>query len=398
MIPSELSSEVSEVSSSAVLLLSIGGMLLLGLFTTTLAEKTFLPRVTLLLLFGAFIGPQGFDLLPMVFINHFELIADFTLLMVGFLLGGKITQQSLKEYGVEVFLISIFAAVLTTLLVSVTLVLLDVVPQIAIILGCIAAATAPAAILDVVSESNSNNRFTGLLLAIVALDDIWALVLFALGLAMVKTLNGHGADAVILWSAFKDIGGALLLGSLLGWPAAHLTGRIKEGQPMLMEALGLVFICGGLALWFDVSYLIAAMVMGAWVVNMAKHHEYAFHEIEGVESAFMVVFFVLAGASLEFDALKELGVIGAGYLIARAVGKYLGARLGAQLSGSDSVTKRWMGPALLPQAGVAVGLALVAANQFPEYRQVLLSIVISSTVIFEIVGPIFTRIAIAKSR
>lgn len=393
-----VSAEIAHETSSSILLLSLGGMLLLGLFTSTLAEKTILPRVTLLLLFGAFIGPEGFNLLPSVFINHFDLIADITLLMVGFLLGGKITQKSIKQYGLEVFAISIGAALLTTIFVSTVLFALGMSIQIAIILGCLASATAPAAILDVVSESKRPSRFSDLLLAIVALDDIWALVLFAVGLAAVKTLNGHGADTVFLWSALQDIAGALLLGSLLGWPAAHLTGRIKQGQPMLLEALGLVFICGGLALWFGVSYLIAAMVMGAWVVNFAKHHEYAFHEIEGIESAFMVVFFVIAGASLELATLEDLGLIGFAYVLARSAGKYLGAYIGAVVAKSDAVTKRWMGPALLPQAGVAVGMALVASNQYPEYRQVLLSIVISSTVLFEIIGPIFTRMAIRRSQ
>lgn len=390
--------DISTVTPTAILFLSIGSMLLLGLFTSTLAQKTVLPRVTLLLIFGAFIGPEGVDILPSVFIEHFEVIADITLLMVGFLLGGKITQQSLRQYGLEVFVISLSAALLTAVVVSAGLIFLGVSVQIAILLGCIAAATAPAAILDVVAETKTETRFSGLLLAIVALDDIWALVLFALGLATVTSMNGHGVDAGILWSALRDIGGAVLLGSLLGWPAAYLTGRIKAGQPMFLEALGLVFLCGGLAMWFHVSYLITAMVMGAWIVNLARHHDYAFHEIEGVESAFMVVFFVIAGASLEMRALADLGIMGAVYILCRSIGKILGASLGAMLSRSDRATQRWMGPALLPQAGVAVGMALVASNQFPEYRQVLLSIVISSTVLFELIGPIFTRLVIKRSQ
>jgi len=110
----------------------------------------------------------------------------------------------------------------------------------------------------------------------------------------------------------------------------------------------------------------------------------------------MVIFFVLAGASLELSALRELGLIGVLYIVYRILGKYSGAKLGSLLGGADALTKRWMGPALLPQAGVAIGMALVASNQFPEYKQTVLSVVISSTIFFEIIGPIFTRLAIQK--
>lgn len=166
----------------------------------------------------------------------------------------------------------------------------------------------------------------------------------------------------------------------------------------MTEALGIVFVCGGLAIWLGVSFLIASMVMGAVIANVAKHHEYPFHAIEGIEWPFMVIFFVLAGASLELSALEDIGLIGVAYILCRITGKYLGARIGSQFSHAGQVTKSWMGVALLPQAGVAIGMALVASNQFPEYRQMLLSIVISSTVFFEIIGPVFTRLAIQRSQ
>jgi Kef-type K+ transport system membrane component KefB len=165
---------------------------------------------------------------------------------------------------------------------------------------------------------------------------------------------------------------------------------------MLVEALGLVFVCGGLALYLDVSFLIAVMVMGAVIANTAKHHDYPFHEIENVEWPFMLVFFVLAGASLEFASLQQLSYIGGIYLICRFVGKYSGAWLGAKISGVDLPTRNWIGLALMPMAGVEIGMALIAANKFPEFRQLLLTLVISSTVIYELIGPPLTRYAIKK--
>lgn len=392
------------MESSAPFLLTLGGMLLLGLITSTMAERTVLPRVTLLLIFGLVIGHEGFNIIPLEFSSHFDLIAEITLLMVGFLLGGKLTLESLKQSAGDVFWISICAALTTAGAVSLLLMSIGISTDIAIILGCIASATAPTAILDVTAEAKKRlgfkpqqEKFTNTLLSIVAIDDVWALLLFAIGVSTAKTLNGHGADTFFFVSAAWEIFGAIGLGIAIGIPAAYLTGRAKLGQPMIIEALGIVFICGGIAIWLEVSYLIAAMTVGATIANLAKHHDYPFHEIENIESPFMVVFFVLAGASLDLGSIEQLGLMGALYIIGRALGKYFGSLIGSQISGSNLVTKKWMGLALLPQAGVPIGMALVAANQFPEHRQVLLSVVISSTVLFDIIGPILTRLAIARA-
>jgi len=378
-------------------LITLGAILLLGLLTDTIGRRTFLPRVTLLLLFGILIGTEVLNLIPVFFTDRFELIANVALLMVGFLLGGKLTATNLRNEGSRILWISLTAAVITTIVVMLGLLAAGVPAEPAILLACIAAATAPAATVDMVIESNSNSKFGNMLMAIVALDDAWGLILFSIGIAVVVSLSGASDGVSPILVAMKEIGGAIVLGAAIGFPAAYLTGRIKPGQPMLTEALGIVLVCGGLAIWLEISFLIAAMVMGAVIANFAKHHEYPFHEIEGIEWPLLAVFFVLAGASLEFGSLSQLGVIGAAYICARIVGKYIGARAGSLVSGADRVTRRWIGLAMLPQAGAAIGMALVAANQFPHYRQTLLGIVIGSTIFFEIVGPVFTRLALEKS-
>jgi len=279
------------MQASSQFLLTLGSILLLGLITSELGRRTFLPRVTLLLIFGAIIGKDVLDIIPLVFSDRFEIIADMALLMVGFLLGGKLTIKSFYKSGSQIFWISICAAIVTTITVSLGLILIGTSEPIAILLGCIASATAPAAILDVSLESDYKGPFNELLLSIVALDDAWALILFAIGLAIITSLNSYGMESNPLLMISHEIGGAILLGLVIGAPAAYLTGRLKPGQPSLTEALGVVFVCGGLALWLDVSFLIAAMTMGAVIANFAKHHEYPFHAIEGIEWSFMVIFF-----------------------------------------------------------------------------------------------------------
>ncbi len=380
-------------------LITLGAMLLLGVLVSEIGKRSFLPRVSLLLLVGMLVGGSGFDLIGSSFQQLFDLTADMALLMVGFLLGGRLTKTEIELYGKQVLLVSLAAALVAAALVTFGLYYLGAPLPLAIILGCIASATDPAAVLDVVLEHKKETPFTKKLLAVVAIDDAWALILFSLGLALSGTLS-HGQSLplmdLLMVSAW-EIGGAMALGVALGLPAAVLTGRLNEGQPMLNEALGLVFICGGLAFYFEVSFIIAAMFMGATIANFAKHHEYPFHEIENIEWPFMVIFFILAGASLEFSSLSGIGLVGMAYIVLRSVGKMLGAYLGAAASKSDNGVKYWMGSALLPQAGVAIGMALVASNQFPQHGPLLLTLVISTTIIFEIIGPIATRLAIKKS-
>lgn len=377
-------------------LLSVGGILLLGMATDALGRRTALPRVTLLLIFGVLVGPQILNLIPEFLTQRFETISSLALLMIGFLLGGKLTTKSFKKNGKAIFLISTCGALFTSLIVLAGLSLSGITMEIAIILACLSAATAPAAVVDVVMESGDKGPFSNLLLSVVALDDAWALILFSISISIVAVFSGHLLSVSPGMMILKDVGGAIVLGILIGLPAAYLTGRIKPGQPMLTEALGLVFVCGGLAMWLDVSFLIASMVMGSMIANLARHHDYPFHAIEGIEWPIMALFFVLAGATLKLDALYEIGLIGVVYVISRFLGKVIGAWLGGMFSNSDILTQRWMGLAMLPQAGAAIGMALVASNEFPEYRQMLLSIVISTTIVFELFGPVFTRMAIKK--
>ncbi|MCW9032165.1 MAG: cation:proton antiporter, partial [Gammaproteobacteria bacterium] len=322
---------------------------------------------------------------------------NIALLMIGFLLGGKLSLSSFKKDRSQIIWISLSAALGTTILVALALIAVGISKEIAILLGCTAAATAPAATVETVLESNKDSHFSKLLLAIVAIDDVWALIFFSLGLAFVSIMSGAQDSAVYLGHASYEIFGALILGGIIGIPAAFLTGRVKPGQPMLTEALGLVFVCGGISLWLDVSFLIAAITMGAVVTNLAKHHEYPFHEIENIERPFLILFFILAGASLEISMLAGLGLIGVVYILSRVAGKIIGAWIGARAAKANIEVQHWMGLALMPQAGVAIGMALLIANRFPEYQQTILSIVISTTVIFELVGPVFTRMALNRT-
>ncbi|MBU1740190.1 MAG: cation:proton antiporter [Proteobacteria bacterium] len=377
-------------------LLMLGSLLLVGYVTDWLGRKTPLPRVTFLLLFGFLVGPSVLDLLPDLHRAWFPAVTDMALVMVGFLLGERITRDFLKTYGRQVIALSLGLVIGTAVVVWAGLIALGVTIELALILAGIAPATDPAATSDVVHELRAEGRFSKTLLGVVAVDDLWGLLAFSLLLAGAQVVSGHGFGWGALLMGLWDVGGAIGLGLALGLPMAFLTGRIKPGEPTMVEALALVFLCGGLALWLKVSFLLSAMVMGIVVANLAAHHTRPFHAIEGIEWPFMILFFVLSGASLNVKSLPAVGLVGLGYVGWRAVGRFVGIWAGSLACGADKNIRRWLGAALMPQAGVALGAALMAVHRFPELRESIIPVVIGATVVFEVVGPALTRLALYR--
>jgi len=384
-------------NSVAILLITIGGLLLLGLATDYLGRKTNLPRVTLLFLFGFLLGPGALGLLPDHASEWMPVVTTIALLLVGFLLGGKLTRTNTLENGVVVLFVSVSVVLTTLLIVTAGLTLIGVPFPLALIFGAIATATDPAATMDVINEHRAQGKFTDTLQGIVSIDDAWGLIVFSLVLAAVQMFMGAEGPLVVIGEALWELAGATGLGIIPGLPMAYISGRIKPGQPTLLEALGMVLLCGSLALHLEVSYLLSSMVLGIVVTNLAKHHERPFHEIEDIEWPFMVLFFTLTGASLAIDTLAQAGILAVAYIVLRSAARYLGCWPGAQLAGAGHSVKYWMGGALLPQAGVAIGMALVAAARFPELADTIILVVVVTTLFFELIGPICTRISLRKS-
>lgn len=377
-------------------LILLGLLFLIGVSADIIGRRTALPRVSILLLAGCAIGPTGLDLVPELQARWFPWVTNIALLMVGFLLGGQLTRASLRHHGRVVLGVSLSVVVITAAVMLVGLLALGFPLELAVLLAAVAPATDPAATADVVHETKTKGAFSESLLGIVAIDDAWGLILFSLMLSGLALLAGSAGAEQSLADGLWEVGGAVLLGGLLGLPMAFITGRIRPGEPTQAEALGIVLLCGGLALWLDVSFLLSAMVLGASVANFARHHRRPFHAVEGIEWPFMILFFLLAGASLDIGSLAGIGLLGSAYIVLRVLGRLLGGWTGAWLSGAPASWRPWVGTALLPQAGVALGMALIAAQRYPEYSHALLSVVIAATVLFEILGPVGTRWALVN--
>ena len=378
--------------------LILGLLFLIGFIADIVGRSTFLPRVTLLMLGGLAVGPAGFSIVPDSFVNQwFPELTNIALALIGFLLGNQLSVPALRKRGTKVIGISLCKVFGASLFVATTLLLFGVDPVIALLLAGVAPATDPAATYDLVHESGTSGEFVDTLLSIVAVDDVWGLLIFMVMLATAGIVAGDAAIATGILSSLADVGGSILLGVALGAPMAYLTGRIRHGEPMLAEALGVVLLGAGIADWFDLLPILTAMVMGIAVASLATHHERPFHVIAGVEWPFMVLFFVLAGASLELDKLQLAATLTVIYIAARFVGIYLGTRLGSRVVGAHAALRRWLGIALMPQAGVAIGMALLATQRFPDTASVVLTVAVASTVILETVGPVFTRLAIRRA-
>ena len=377
----------------AGILITLGTLFLVGLVADQMGRVTRLPRVTLLLLLGIAIGGTGLDLIPRDVTQWFEEVSIVALTMVAFLLGGSLNRKNLMNHGLAILTISLAIVLATLIIVALGLWFLGLAPSLSILLASIATATAPAAMTDVIRQSGVQNAFTDTLMGIVAIDDAWGLIAFSVVVVLIDQTNGWSG---VLSGAAWDLGGAVVLGCILGAPASYLTGRLKPGEPLQAEAIGIVFLAAGFALWLEVSFLVTGMTAGAVIANFARHHDRAFHEIEHIQWPFMILFFLLAGALLEVDTLWLLGWTGIGFLILRIVARIIGGVIGARLSGVPRREVLWYGPALLPQAGVAVGMALVAGERFPEWAPEIMAFTIASTVVFEIIGPPVTLAAIRK--
>jgi len=383
------------MTDAPVLLIALGVLLLAGLAADAIGHRTRLPRVTILLACGIVVGGAGFDLIPANVQALYDVLSVMALTMVSFLLGSSLTRETLRRHGRAILSVSMMIALVTVAVVSAGLWMVGVPAPVALLLGAIATATDPAATQDAIRQSGRQGPFIDKLKGIVAIDDAWGLLAFSLAVVVAYGLNGE-MHFHMLADAGWEIGGALLIGGAIGLPAAYLTGRLQKGEPLLTEALGLVFLTAGLSQWADVSFLLASMTTGAVIANVAPHHERAFHEIEHIQWPFMILFFVLAGASLNLGLLGEIGMIGGAYIVLRSLARFLGGWLGGIVANAPQAQRPYFGLALLPQAGVAVGMALVGAQEFPDHADLIIGMTIATTVAFEVIGPMTTIWTICK--
>lgn len=382
-------------------LLSFGVILLAGILAAKFLRRAKFPMVTAYLLLGIAIGPQAFNLIPEQILARTDLLSNIVLGIIAFTLGQNFSSSNLSKLGKSVFFISVGEVIGSWALVTFIIHFLLKQPlYMSLLFGAIAPATAPAAIVMTVREYRAKGPLTNMILGVVAIDDAWGLLLFAVSLAIAKNLFIHTAGSFPLFTIIKallEVGGAFVLGGIMAWLLSYLSKFARTQDELLIFMLGFLLLTIGLAVHFNLSVLLACMFLGAVISNIKPTGPNFFDIVRLVDSPFYLVFFVLIGASLELFSLRYLGLIGGIYLITRPLGEWIGAYLGAVASRSSRLVKNYLGFALIPQAGVALGMALMCKSIFPEVGMTILNVIIATTVVFEIVGPFFVRFALGRA-
>ena len=388
---------------------SLGIILLAGLLSAKLIRKLKIPTITAYLLLGIIIGPACFNLVSEGILTSSGLISNVVLSFIAFSIGQNFSLERFRKIGRTVLSISIGEVLLAWIVVTLSIWFFLKQPfYIALIFGAIAPATAPAAIVMVTREYKARGTFTETLLGVVAIDDAWGIILFAFCLAIAKSLAG--AQEFVVTSALSgalhagiEIGGALVLGGIMGWVLSKLSRFITNSADLLIYTLGFILFNCGIAIWLGLSVLLANMVLGAVLVNINKTSFKFFDIVRTVDSPFYLLFFVLAGVSLDVLLLKSLSALGLVYIFMRLVGKMSGATIAAYLSKAGSNVKKNIGLGLVPQAGVALGLALIAKSTFTEeisgvnVGNIIFSTIVATTVFYELIGPLCTKFALKRA-
>lgn len=382
-------------AGAAIPLIILGALLSASILADWIAARTYLPRISLLVLTGlAYAVIQQLvldipDARPLGSLS--EPLITLALVMVAFLLGGELTLTRLRRTGPAILALSLSVVLAGVATVLLGLGLAGYPLAIAATLAAISAATDPATVTEALEEGINDDERSRVIKGVVAIDDAWGILVFGLTMAALGWILATGSEYAF-GHAMWELAGGVLLGLLLGTPAAWLTGRLRPGRPSQVEALALMLLIAGLSMLLGVSELLAAMVAGFVIVNLSPHHEYSFSEIEHIEWPFLVFFFVLAGASVQLDQVPVAAGLVLAYCLLRTLGRALGGWLGARwASRRDGKLPGSIGLALTPQAGVAMGLALLAAERFPGHGDMIVATVVTSTLLFELVGPFLVR-------
>ncbi len=380
---------------------SLGLIFLFGLLGARLIKKIKFPSITAYLLLGIFIGPSLGGLISADLISASGFISNIVLGLIAFTLGQNFTREFFQRIGRAVIWISILEVILPWVLVTFVIYFLLRQPfYVALIFGAISSATAPAATVMVVREYKSKGRFTDVLLGVVAIDDAWCLIIFAFSLSIAKVLAFHVSNGfmfrVFVYTSI-EIGGAFLLGGLVAYLVSRISKFIRTPTELLIYSLGFILLTTGLALKLHFSVLLANMVLGAVLINIKNTNFRFFEVLRTIDSPIYLLFFCLAGANLELGLLKSIGLLGLVYLICRIAGKVIGSIFGGRIVGVEDKVRRYLGWSLLPQAGVALGCALIVKNDFPQVGGIIFTTIIATTVIFELIGPICTKVALEKA-
>lgn len=393
--------------------LGIAILLAVGLLSAKFFQLLRLPSVTGFILAGLALGPSGLGWITVETIGHnLSHFTEIALMLIAFGIGEHVELRKLRTVAGDVAWISIVQALATFFLVflAIFFTVKFVSPGsrgtaetmiFALLLGAVAVATAPAALLHVVRETGARGPLTSTLMAVVAVDDGLAIMFFGLAMSAAHQLAGpEGVSPYMatLLSAY-EICASLALGVVTGFLIDFVLHKLHDRGEMLTGGLALLLLCGELTRLLHLSPLLAGMAAGFTIINRAERDERLFRVLNSFEPPIYVLFFTLAGAHLDLGALKLAGWVGLAYFSARFIGKYMGSWVGGYISGANPMIRNYLGLAMIPQAGVAIGLVFMISSdpQLGHWATIITPVVLANVVLSELIGPLLAHRSLVKA-
>ena len=386
------------------LIFGVGALLLAGFAGGKIAARVRLPTISGYIVAGLLLGPSVLNVVPDHIVETLAPVPHIALGLIAITIGSEFRLAKLKQTGRNILIITTVQLLATFGAVAVALYAFGAPLPMALLLGAIASATAPAATVAIASELRARGPLVSTLFGVVALDDAFAITLFGFVMAFAAAMVGgsadHGALAMIL-HPLREIAISVGIGLVFGYVVHRLVVNRRKSNEIIVIVLGFVLLTSGITISIHVSPLIANMMMGFALVNLSVKNTRVMRVLEPLSPPIYAAFFALAGTELDVRTIAATGVLGVAYLLARAAGKYGGAYLGAVAASESAITRKYLGMGLLPQAGVAIGLILVlqdtpAFTHLPYMGQ-MVNIVLASILVNEVVGPPLAKYALEAS-
>lgn len=375
-------------------------LILIALFASKILSFFKLPDVTGYLVAGIIIGPSVLGIIPHEALTNLNLLSSVALAFIAYNIGCEMDFSSIKELGNNILIITALQALMTMAFVFTVFMLMGQNIAFALVASAIACATAPAATLMVIAQYKAKGPVVNTLIPVVALDDAFCIMAFGIANTVaINLLSGSDPSVVtMLLVPLWEILLSLIIGIVGGLAAIFILQRLKSEGDVIIYIIGSVLLLTFAAEYLHVSSLLTLMAYGVIVGNFSNKKHTARSALEGVSLPVFVAFFAFSGAELDLKVLLPAGFLGVAYFLSRALGKYYGARVGAQITNMPEPIVKYLGLTLIPQAGVAIGLSQIASRTLPQpYASTLQAVVLAAVIANEIVGPILTKYALTKA-
>ncbi|MGJ0845899.1 Kef-type K+ transport system, membrane component KefB [Tissierella praeacuta DSM 18095] len=388
----------SQFNDITIILISLSAMLLSGFLLTRITKILRLPNVSGYIIAGILLGPYVLNIIPINRAKNMGFIGDIALSFIAFDVGKFLKRELFKKTGIRSIIITLFESLLAGIIVSISMhYIFSLDWSFSLLLGAIATSTAPASTMMTINQYKARGEFVNILLQVVALDDVVCLIIFSIIIAFINTTEtGNISPSYVILPIIYNIG-ALGVGFLFAIILSKLLTPNRSNDNRLILAIALLLGISGLCSIFDISPLLSCMVFGATYINTTQDKD-LYRQINNFTPPVLSLFFIISGINLDISSLGALGLVGIAYFLIRIIGKYIGAYLGCFITSTDKKICNYLGLALIPQAGVSIGLAFLGQRILPvDIGNRMMTIILASSVLYELVGPACAKLALIYS-